>query len=178
MKKNELNFKVAFLTEKRLDIILDELYIKGIRPSANPDRAKHEFLYCIDGEVWPGMLAANFVKQDLPEVTFQQAVDLIKQVEPENQKGGEFLEFKVDEQGFFSVDEHSVTLQWQSAWGVAAITEDEYTFAGWKWAQKDYPAFYSAELQGCNQENKLTSIADKWAKPAHPTHVRFWKKSS
>ncbi len=181
MKKSKLNFKVLTGTLSRCQQIINALLDKGFL-EAKDIRVDNKVILCDGGDLICSFQPESIEdRKNLPEVTFRQALDLIWEVEPEPQEAGEFVEFNVDEKGFFSIDEHAISAHWQSTMKIAELTEGEFVFAGWKWADKDDTICITATIMGLSPEGRLLNHLKKhslsgWVKPAQPVAVRFWRK--
>ena len=79
MKKSELSFKVAALTDDR------RLAMFHAMSASRVEFAVHEksFIYCHKGLVSAGSCVGEFDKNELPEMSLAEAIKLIESIEPD-----------------------------------------------------------------------------------------------
>ena len=107
MKLNELNFKVITGTENRNRAIQEALFEKGgkwqnIKTNDTQLLDAMYLAYAPKKGLSYGLSIENFIESDFSEVTFNQALDLIKQVKPENK--GEWVEYDIDEDLYTKIE--------------------------------------------------------------------------
>ena len=176
MKKNELKFKTAALTLDRRDEIVAAL--KEREFVLLDEEGDKTYLFVSDGTVALALMAETFIGSEEPEVTCQQALDLITQVEPNPEQG--FVEFPVGDDAMFGATWNSGESHRYFYWTDVASTECEsdlgLVFAGWVWEDVD-GRLISTNRQGVDAEGRLVVADLTWTKPAQPVAVRFWRKN-
>lgn len=163
MKKEELKFKCVVPTRDKFNEIRKLLL--NVKPTENWFQFISWNTRC--GEC--SSQSSIFCNWPEPLVTYEQALEMIAQVEP-GQKGG-WVEFDVAENGDVFVD--SSYYAWQA---VLRMTDRyDWIFGGWLWARKDGASFWSQERYGVRGDGNLAVDADQWVKPLQPKKIRFWK---
>ena len=173
MKKSELKFKVALLTPQRAGAIIRALIDIGVK--IDSEITWGGYIRVTDGLVCVVHWIENFIAAEEPEVTYQQAINLITQVEPEPEEG--FVEFEVNADGMFSATwkKGRQKTYWPNVASVECNSCMELVFAGWVWEDKG-SRWISLHRQGFNRSSPTCS-AMHWEKPAQPVSVRFWRKN-
>ena len=171
MEKNELKFKVAALTLDRRDEIIAAL--KEREFVLLDEEGNKTYIFVSDGTVALAKLAETFIDSEEPEVTCQQAIDLIAQVEPNPEQG--FVEFPLDDDGMFGAiwnnGESHRYFYWSDVASAECESDLELVFAGWAWED----GRISTHRRGLATDGTLHTLDGGWTKPAQPTHVRFWR---
>lgn len=180
MKLSELKFKVITGTEERNRAMQEALFAKGgawrgtLSGIGHLDSMALVFNHSMTkiSEYW----FEDFAETSEPEVTFQEALDLIAQVEVEPKC--EWVEFDVDEDGCFYPMQYSDRKQYTHSEHAQTIVELDKlkAYGGTQYIEPDsgrksafvgyaYTAFENSNFVKANHGN---------GKPVYPHKVRFW----
>ncbi len=171
MKLNELNFKVITGTITRNQQIFPLITALGFDIENNCMASG--FVRISDGVLLYKEARSDFDIYPQPEVTFKEALELLKNCEPEVKKqSGKFVEYDIEPDGKFETEFNRIF--WQD---FINEEDDQTIFAGWLWENPFNPEFkkWSMRRYGVSGDT-INAKCSTWDYPMVPTKIRFWVK--
>ena len=169
MKLSELKFKVITGTTERNEAIQKALFAKGVIWSSSQGVKRNLMYLAVNPKLVGGVDIKWFVHEiKAPEVTFEQALELIAQVE-ELKKEGRWVEFDIVN-GYYTI-QNGAKIRWQN---FEELEKVGYIFGGWLWEYNDQDTWSIIRWGIHNKTTAWTTSCDDWSRPLIPTKIRFW----
>ena len=180
MQLSELKFKVITITEERNIAIQEALFKKGATWCGGDTKIRHTCAFSLaynaswlDGEFKNNLTFSsdmpNFNDIKTPEVTYQQALDLINGVTPEVVNAWKECIYDIDKHGIFIMDGNLRYFNEQ----LFNIRGKLVVFGGYKYTEDGN---WNDNLEGLDKDSKRTYFYDMWEKPLIPKQVRYFVK--
>jgi hypothetical protein len=180
MKKEELNFKLLMCLPERCAQIKEALIGKRLAGAESIMPVEMIVLFCDNGFLGvSGRPTAIYEREYLPEVTFEQALELIEQVEMEDDKPEwELVSFDIFEDGgqiIYSYEKYGVDYYncWQDH--VECEINTGMIFAGWQY-EKDEEI--DTKRRNITQHDfyRTIGLPNDLKAPAIPIKIWFWRR--
>ena len=162
MKKEELKFKCVVPTRDKFN------EIRKLLLNAQPTEIWLQFISWNAGCEECSSQSSVFCSWSEPLVSYEQALEMIAQIEPEQK--GEWVEFEVDENGNYRPRPDVALFNWQENY-----IGSKFIFGGWLWERKDDTRFWGQDRFGVNSNGGATVYVHDWVKSLVPKKIRFWR---